>query len=281
MASHDLARVAVIDVGTARTKVLVATKGAPDLDYSSFAIEASPAKELESRGAEAAAKTVAAVLEEALSRVRELGAQRYCAVGAHIFREGASGKLLIAEAKKHVAAFSILSPQQEARVFYSALNLERPPSDFVAADVGGGSVQLVWGPDEGQSDSAPVGTFSLEKRFQRSLEVAIHPDDQAWADASREVTAAFTGKLPRSLRPSTIIVGSNIMETFFRRTLCATGIHTAPRSSFDRSELVALAQMIGGKPYSDSYKLFPENSNFLHGADKLLIVVIALMDVQG
>lgn len=275
----DDRRVAVIDVGTARTKVLVSYEDDGAAKVEGFTIEASIAKELESRGAAGAAEKLGLVLDEAITRLRSLGVRRYCAIGAHVFRSAENGDLLVEKAKKHAPSFSVVSPAQEAGVFYSALLLESPPSGFVAADVGGGSVQVAWGSGVSQNCSAPVGTYTLERKFQTDLTLALHPDDRQWIDAAGEVQKLFSAQIPNSLEPSALVIGSNVMKSFFQDALVLSQVQKKPGLCFHRRDLLALAREIGRRPYSESYKLYSDNPGFLHGADKLLLIAVALMDV--
>lgn len=279
MANAESAAVAVVDVGTARTKVLIRRLSGGDQCDESLVIDESIAKAFDVGGAREASACVREVLTQALERLRSRGVGRFCALGAHIFRDGELGAELSRAAEETVQYFSVVSPSQEAGLFYRSLVLEGFPDGFVAADIGGGSVQLVWGSADGQCCSAPVGTFSLESRFQRDKTCALHPDGEEWAAAAVEVRSAFGARVPGEVSASVLVIGSNIMESFFAAAFAAAGLAKTPDCRFSKDDLITLARLIGGVPYQDSYKYFPQAPRFIHGADKLLLVSTVLMDV--
>lgn len=183
---------AAIDVGTNTTRLLVA-----DVDDGRIAPLASDGvmtalgTGLEQTGAIAdeglalAERTVAAMA----GRARDLGAERLVIACTAVARDADNAAELLARIERAAGVTPrVLSGEDEARLTFAGLVAAgRPAGELVAADLGGGSLELMGGGDGllGWATSLPVGVRRITERHR----IADPPDPAAWTPVADEVAA--------------------------------------------------------------------------------------------
>jgi hypothetical protein len=264
--------IAILDFGTARTKLLLALMDGTQLCFSSHSRDTKFADIKSS----ADFKSVWSKVEELINIALARGCRTVIPVGTEFFRSSAMKDLVGKELAPRLGNIQILSPRIEALLFYRAVqSAHTPPQPAVSVDVGGGSVQFCWGENEGDWGSAAIGTFSLERRFQTSPPKPLEFDSPPFNDMQAFIRTELASALPTELRATSVVVGSNIMEDFFSAVLRNLKFETANGASpaFSRGKLNSLLQNIVGRDYASLGMLFPQNPGFLYGADKLLMVL--------
>lgn len=279
MSAKSGKKVAIVDLGSARTKVTVAgldengsvsTSTTPvEVSLSEAAIEKANGKPVDAF--RSIKESVRPILEgEQISSVLYLGAQA--------FRTGPYAVELCELAKKELPKFAALTPANEAELFYFSVEKENNIDKFIAVDVGGGSVQIIWGEGGAQSCSAKVGTFSLEKEYQTDTSIAVGPGDSAWELMVEAISNAFESCLLNVPKRPHLVFGSNIMRDFF--TSISDSLGTGESNGvLSRDTMIKATTVMRGKPYSESYQIFQQNPGFMHGADKLFAVSTTLMEI--
>jgi len=270
--------VAIVDLGTARTKVTVAESASDgNLRIDTTAIDVSLAEAAAGRAGTSPGDVLNDIRRRAESRYRDARVSRVVYIGAQAFRDPVTGAALQAAAYATLPNFTVITPDLEASLFYRAIEMEERVADFAALDIGGGSIQIAWGRTPSESVSGEVGTYALERNFQKDLNIAVAPGSADWLEMHSAVDGCISSAAAELASRELLVIGSNIMKSFFRAALSNSGICQGEDARFALPQLTALANLIGGKPYSESYFLFPENERFIHGADKLLLVAIAVM----
>lgn len=148
-----------------------------------------------------------------------------------------------------------------------------------AVDVGGGSVQIVWGDEPEKHLSMPIGTYRLEREYQTLAGVFIESgstDAKKMGERVRDELGALARYTP-SLRGRTLVFGSNVMRDFLASALKKIGLNR-PEGLVQREDLDTLFQSCAGRLYADGPTTFHLIPRFMFGADKLLIVAAAVMD---
>jgi hypothetical protein len=75
-----------------------------------------------------------------------------------------------------------------------------------------------------------------------------------------------------------LVIGSSVMASFFSSAIQ----NAAPTvKTYTKSQIIQLIQSISGIHYTELAPLYPQNPTFLYGADKLLLVVLILMELGG
>jgi exopolyphosphatase / guanosine-5'-triphosphate,3'-diphosphate pyrophosphatase len=143
-------RVAVVDLGTNSTRLLVA-----DVDRGILRqVERRTAVTSLGRGVDLtdticadAIEDVCAAVADFKARYEELGAQRVAAIATSAVRDATNGEAFIAELRERFGLdASILSGEEEAHLTYFGATATRPPEEgTLVFDIGGGSTELVVG----------------------------------------------------------------------------------------------------------------------------------------
>jgi exopolyphosphatase / guanosine-5'-triphosphate,3'-diphosphate pyrophosphatase len=143
-------RVAVIDVGTNSTRLLVAE------------VEAGQVRKVErrstvtrlGRGVDLSGRLAAEAIEEAcgaiggyLAVVRELGVERVETIATSAVRDAENGGAFVAELRERFALTArVLDGEEEARLTYLGASAEEEPRvPTLVVDIGGGSTELIIG----------------------------------------------------------------------------------------------------------------------------------------
>lgn len=158
-------RVAVIDVGTNSTRLLVAdVEGGrvSPVDRRSTVTRLGRGVDLSGRLASEAIEDVCAAIGSYIGILEELGAETVDAIATSAVRDADNGGAFIAELRERFALSArVLDGEEEARATYLGATSENPPTEpTLVVDIGGGSTELV------------VGTGS-EIAFHDSLQAGV------------------------------------------------------------------------------------------------------------
>ena len=183
---------AAIDVGTNTTRLLVAEVDdgriaplATDGVMTALGAGLEQTGAIAEQGLVLVEQTVATMAE----RARALGAQRLVIACTAVARDAENSSELLARigAAGGVAA-RVLSGEDEARLTFAGLVATgRAEGELVAADLGGGSLELMGGGGGllAWATSLPIGVRRITERHR----IADPPDLAAWATIAHEVTA--------------------------------------------------------------------------------------------
>ncbi|HUC01188.1 MAG TPA: Ppx/GppA phosphatase family protein [Solirubrobacterales bacterium] len=158
-------RVAVIDVGTNSSRLLVADvdggRVAP-VDRRSRVTRLGRGVDLSGRLSAEAIEDVCTAIGTYMEGIEELGAERIDAIATSAVRDAENGAAFIAELRERFALSArILDGEEEARLTYIGATSEHVPTEpTLVVDIGGGSTELI------------VGSGS-EIAFHTSLQVGV------------------------------------------------------------------------------------------------------------
>ena len=270
--------IALIDIGSARTKLLIARLGEEgDIEFERHKAESGIASDLDSSGAlsdEGRAKLRAAVVDlAAIAHQNEC--QSVYTFATDVIRRATNTAMIINDLEEIAGPIAILDPALEGALFLRAVRKAIPEQSICAIDVGGGSVQIAWGDSEEKVVSIPTGTLRLEKDFQNQ---GLSLVDEC-AKMTEYVSSVIEKSVPSDLHADGIVLGSNCMEDFIRSAMSvAGGIMTSYNGYLvtDIDSIASLYQAILGKPYDMLTAYYPANPRFMGGADKVLINLLAL-----
>jgi exopolyphosphatase / guanosine-5'-triphosphate,3'-diphosphate pyrophosphatase len=208
-------RVAVIDMGTNSTRLLVADvdgRHVAELERRSTVTRLGRGVDTSRQLAMEAIEEVCATVAEYVAIYRELGANRVVAIATSAVRDAENRGAFTGELRERFALDArVLSGGDEARLTYLGATHDRPPADdTLVIDIGGGSTELVVGRgsdvsfhaslDAGtvrhterhiQHDPAEAGEFEeLASDVQHLIDGALRGSD--FASASRGIGVAGT-----------------------------------------------------------------------------------------
>jgi exopolyphosphatase/guanosine-5'-triphosphate,3'-diphosphate pyrophosphatase len=164
-------RVAVIDVGTNSTRLLVADvvdgRVSP-LERRSTVTRLGRGVDLSGHLSGEAIEDVCAAVGEYVGVIEELGAETVDAIATSAVRDADNGSAFVAELRERFALSArVLGGEEEARSTYLGATSEAPPAEpTLVVDIGGGSTELVVGegPDVSFHDSLQAGVVRHSER---------------------------------------------------------------------------------------------------------------------
>src|SRR4051795_9253710 len=143
-------RVAVIDVGTNSTRLLVAdVEGGrvSPLERRSTVTRLGRGVDLSGRLASEAIEDVCAAIDGYVGILQELGAETVEVIATSAVRDADNGSAFVAELRERFALSArVLDGEEEARLTYMGATAVHPPDEpTLVIDIGGGSTELIVG----------------------------------------------------------------------------------------------------------------------------------------
>jgi exopolyphosphatase / guanosine-5'-triphosphate,3'-diphosphate pyrophosphatase len=203
-------RVAVVDIGTNSTRLLIADVDGPGV----YEVERRTTVTNMGRGVDHtgticsdAIEDVCGVIAEYKSRYEELGTDRVMAIATSAVRDAANGDAFIAELRERFDLDArMLTGSEEAHLTYLGATAHRPASDpTLVFDIGGGSTELIVGTgrEVGFHTSLQAGTIRQSERHLTSDPPDPHELEDLAADIrnliDRAVAAQPDGKPTRAI----------------------------------------------------------------------------------
>jgi len=213
-----VSRVAVVDIGTNSTRLLVAElnggRVSTELERRSTITRLGAGVDADGRLRDDAMERVYATVEEYRQDMHEHGTERGVAVMTSAVRDAANGGEFAAEvADRFALEPHILSGDDEARLTFLGAMSERDPNDrtrTLVIDIGGGSTELVIG--KGREVRFNVST---QAGVVRQTERHLHSDppneaelEALYADVRRIVSAAVPLRRRRFVQHAIAVAGT-------------------------------------------------------------------------
>ena len=146
-------RVAVIDIGTNSSRLLVADvegRRVEQVERHSKVTRLGRGVDLSGRLAAEAIEDVCAAIGDYVELLEELGAERVAAIATSAVRDAENGGAFVAELRERFdLSARVLDGEEEARLTYLGATAERAPDrPTLVVDIGGGSTELILGSGE-------------------------------------------------------------------------------------------------------------------------------------
>jgi exopolyphosphatase / guanosine-5'-triphosphate,3'-diphosphate pyrophosphatase len=194
-------RVAVIDIGTNSTRLLVADVergGVTELARESRVTRLGRGVDLSGQLATEAIDDVCATVADYISIYEELDPERVVAIATSAVRDARNADAFLAELRERFALESrILDGDEEARLTYAgACTACSPDQNTLLVDIGGGSTELVIGSgsEVGFHTSLQAGTVRHTERHLRADPPAASDLEDLAADVRSLIGAELTDR---------------------------------------------------------------------------------------
>ena len=142
-------RVAVVDVGSNSTRLLVADvgDGVAVLERQSRVTRLGRGVDLSGQLADEAIEAACLAIADYVEICRELGAERVAAIATSAVRDASNGEAFVAELRERFTLTArVLGGEEEARLTYRGATSEKAPTvPTLVIDIGGGSTEMVVG----------------------------------------------------------------------------------------------------------------------------------------
>lgn len=198
------------------------------------------------------------------------------AIATEIFRRNKDlNTTLIELSNKLNFELEILDERKEAILLSNNFNLN---NDTLLTDIGGGSSQLIYSDNnEITTKSFPIGSYKLYSIFQPNNEIFTD-------DIYLKISDYVTKTVQINKKFNNLIVGSNLMLDFFNSLSKVSGLNFIKNDCFDSGIVSNLINnLFLNQKYEDLFKYFPQNTNFMYGADKMLVILenyIKIFDIK-
>ena len=193
-------RVAVVDMGTNSTRLLVAdVEGTrvSELDRRSTVTRLGRGVDTSRQLATEAIEDVCDTVAEYIARYEELGAERIVAIATSAVRDAENRGAFTGELRERFALDAqVLGGDEEARLTYLGAIHERPPTDeALVIDIGGGSTELVVGRGDDVSFHASLdaGTVRHTERHVQHDPAEVAELEALANDVQHLIDGALTG----------------------------------------------------------------------------------------
>ena len=188
--NEDVKRVAVVDIGTNSTRLLVADVGegrVEEVERRSRVTRLGRGVDLSGRLSAEAIEAACEAIGDYVALYQEAGVEAVSAIATSAVRDAANGSAFVAELRERFALSArVLDGEEEARLTYMGATFERPPAaPTLVVDIGGGSTELIVGTGEAISFHA-----SLQAGVVRHSERHISSDPPTAAELEALAAAA-------------------------------------------------------------------------------------------
>ena len=171
MSAENPMRVAIVDLGTNSTRLLIADVsdgGLEEVERRTSVTALGRGVDLTETICSDAIEDVCRAVGDYKARYEELGADRVMAIATSAVRDASNGDAFIAELRERFDIDTkLLSGEEEAQLTYLGATSKQPPSDdTLVFDIGGGSTELVVGSgaEVGFHTSLQAGTIRHSER---------------------------------------------------------------------------------------------------------------------
>jgi exopolyphosphatase/guanosine-5'-triphosphate,3'-diphosphate pyrophosphatase len=142
-------RVAVIDVGSNSTRLLIADVdgGVSVIERQSRVTRLGRGVDLSGQLADEAIEAACAAIADYVVICREAGAEQVAAIATSAVRDASNGSAFVAELRERFALSArVLDGEEEARLTYRGATAQQPPTaPTLVIDIGGGSTEMIVG----------------------------------------------------------------------------------------------------------------------------------------
>jgi exopolyphosphatase / guanosine-5'-triphosphate,3'-diphosphate pyrophosphatase len=146
-------RVAVVDVGSNSTRLLIADVAegrVSEVERRSTVTRLGRGVDLSGQLSDEAVEAACVAIEEYVGLCRENGVATVGAIATSAVRDASNGDAFVAELRERFALSAlVLDGEEEARRTYRGATFERPPAELtLVIDIGGGSTEMIVGVGE-------------------------------------------------------------------------------------------------------------------------------------
>ena len=293
---EDARRIAVIDIGTVTTRLLVAdTDGASVDEVVRRTVVTHLGEGLHASGrlSEAGIERVAIVVEAFVAEAERLGAESIRAVATSAARDAANGRQFSERIERAGIRPRIIPGAAEARLSFAGATYRIDDDDVLVADLGGGSTELVFGcahETAGGRDVEIDAARSLDVGSRRVLDMFLTSDPPTPAEL--EAAAAWVADEMRPFfdglrsRPRTLITlaGTGTTLSAIRQELAVYDPERVHLSRLTGGDVADLRARLAAMPVEERRTVVgmdPARADVIVAGALILETIMALAGVDS
>lgn len=270
-------RIAIIDFGTNKIKFLLCDKINDEVNYSDFSEEIFIGKLFNTELDEQSKKSIIDDFQNKITtNIEKLYSDNYhiIAIATEIFRTNKEINTLLKNlSEKFNFSLEIIDGNKEGLLLASNFDLN---DNTILTDIGGRSSQLIYKTSgETITDSYKLGSYKLMSLFQPNGKIITN-------DIYEKMNDYIKKTIRINKHFSSLIVGSNLMLDFFNSISKISNLNFMNNNYFDSNIVEYLInELFLNKKYEELFQYFPQNPNFMYGADKMLILLKNYIEIFG
>ena len=283
-------RTAVIDIGTLKTKLIIAEfnfNNTEELDRKILFKD----NELTLLGKnldknknmlEESIKKNDRVLEKFMALIKHHNVDAFTVVATESLRSANNSQKVVDRIYRITGKHpEILSHEDEARIYFRTLSREIK-GDITASDIGGGSIQIVTGHDNKIKNIylLKTGIYILQQKYGEGEVLSRGKIKDEWEFIESEIKNLNIKKNPKAK----FIYGSSNIIRFLQEAgvpLSNSGLGGNFPYKAKVEDLMQLYWNIIGLPMNEREKYYPSEPAFMWGADIAIINVVTLCNAFG
>lgn len=215
-------------------------------------------------------------LTDFLQIIKENHCSKLIITGTHALRTAKNSIEILEILEKKIGKINIISSWEEGAIIYQRLLQSSNSDKFGFIDVGGGSVQLVFGKNKEDIYSIPTGAYSLQKEYQKNTKIASIDELN---EMKKQIIREYTNLNLKQYELDYLYFGSNCMEDFTKSAFEKANIKISAYRNIHISKYEKLYEDIKGREYTEVYDYFPEDKMFMHGSDKALVNLLTVCEI--
>lgn len=280
-------RLAVIDIGTLKVKLLIAEETergefVPIYNSNTLTCLGLRINENGNRPYEENLEKTIQELIRCKRIIEEYGAERVRAVSTHALREMSNGREIAARISDRTGLKAeIISQEEEASLFFNAVVRDfQVEEDFSLADVGSGSVQLLIGNKKELKRSflLKTGAQYLHDNFSPRHTDSDHPTEEEIAQMRAYILEQLA-TVPENIN-TPLIYGSSCIIDLFKTMGIPLENYSASKNHPFKCSLESVREKLGSLlfvPYGKREEIFRfYQKYYMWGVDKAFLNVLAI-----
>lgn len=273
---------AVFDIGTARTKLTIATLSEKGITLEKWKMDTKLGDLFSTEYHDGLESASTKLLKESLvllsKNIKDPKNTRRICILTEIFRKFPNLIHEIENMHDIIGTPKVISGYDEGSLFYKSFSNILNYHNFVLLDVGGGSIQITYSDQDAiQVISLPLGTYKLQAMYQT--------DRSKLGESNRFIMEQYIDEMLRehliaNLKKDYLILGSNCMETFLLTAMRKAGLMFNKMNNIEQISFLLTNHLLN-VGYVEQARYFPSDPNFMYGADKALIVALSVARFVG
>lgn len=275
---------AVIDIGSLKTKVTVFDAEKREA-IESFTFLTLLGKGISDTGeiSSEPLRKLSQSLKDSAESLKKSKVESVRIIGTEALRKAKNSKVVdnLVKLTFKGSNLEIIDQDKEAELFFAAVSQEFPDKDILAVDIGGGSVQLIYGIFDSNKKAISIhdkfnlktGTYKLQQQYSPNNDSVSADFDKA----HKVVKEAFQHI---KLSSPILVFGSSCMLDFIKSTDIPTKYDANAKHPITVSgqALVDLLAQVRKLAPNQREHFYPEGGYFMYGADYLLINILQAIE---
>ena len=219
-------------------------------------------------------------LKEFADDMKKFGVKRFKAVTTEAIRKAKNSNEVLQKILDTTGIqLDTMTHKEEAEIYFRAVSRDFPGRTIAVADIGGGSVQVVFGKDAEiyETHLFKTGTYFMQENFSNSH----HPTKEELENAMKYISKEMESLKKSAAKPELLVYGTTNIIDFLEAMkidLISDNSNSLHSKSCSVSALRPVYEEIIKYSYEDRMSMYPDEPYYMWAADKALMNVFQICD---